>query len=114
MKLQITKRDGGFILAASASMLALAAVGSWLIDDAVLIIVMVLSMSLILFGLFEVYRRLIADQHNCWRNEDYRRSQEYRQVESLLSLFFTIKPDLPLPDTRGWAISPDLLKKITE
>ena len=29
-------------------------------------------------------------------------------------MFFTLKPSLPLPNTRGWAISPDLLKKITE
>ena len=36
------------------------------------------------------------------------------RIESLLSLYSTIKPDLPLPDMRGWAASPDLLKKIAE
>ncbi|HEU4883640.1 MAG TPA: class I SAM-dependent methyltransferase [Longimicrobium sp.] len=35
---------------------------------------------------------------------------DYRQVEALFSLFASIRPELPLPDTRGWAASPDLLK----
>jgi predicted O-methyltransferase YrrM len=38
----------------------------------------------------------------------------FRQTESLLSLYFTVKPDYPMPNTRGFAASPDLLKKISE
>ncbi|MEN9518879.1 MAG: hypothetical protein RLZZ381_1467 [Cyanobacteriota bacterium] len=34
------------------------------------------------------------------------------QIESLFSIFSTLKPQLPLPTTRGWAASPDLLKEI--
>lgn len=38
----------------------------------------------------------------------------FKQMESLLSLFFTIRPEYPMPTTRGFAASPDLLKKISE
>lgn len=38
----------------------------------------------------------------------------FRQIESLLSLFFTVRPEYPMPNTRGFAASPDLLKKISE
>jgi len=34
------------------------------------------------------------------------------QTESLFSLFSTVKPKLPLPATRGWATSPDILNLI--
>jgi len=36
----------------------------------------------------------------------------YQQTESLFSLFFTLKPNLPLPVGRGWAASPDFLNEI--
>lgn len=39
---------------------------------------------------------------------------DFRQVEALFSLFATLRPELPLPDTRDWAASPDFLKKLTE
>jgi O-antigen/teichoic acid export membrane protein/predicted O-methyltransferase YrrM len=41
--------------------------------------------------------------------EVYRRSQarNYRQIESLFSLFSLLKISHPLPPMRGWAISPD-------
>jgi len=39
---------------------------------------------------------------------------EFTQIESLLSLFFSLQPRIPIPDTRVWAASPDLLKKISE
>ncbi len=41
-------------------------------------------------------------------------TNEFKQVESLLSLLSVIRPRFPLPETRGWAASPDFLKKISE
>jgi len=114
MKIQITKKDSAHILSASLSVLAVTAIGWSLIGEAALIILPALSTFLILFGLMEVYRRLYEEHRNSRRAQDYQRKQEYRQIESLLSLFFTLKPDFPLPDTRGWAAAPDLLKKIAE
>src|SRR5262249_34784759 len=39
---------------------------------------------------------------------------DYRQLEAFVSLLFTLQPSRPLPQTRGWAASPDLLTTITE
>jgi len=36
---------------------------------------------------------------------------DYRQVESLLSLFATLKPDVPLPPLRDHSASPDFLRR---
>jgi predicted O-methyltransferase YrrM len=41
-------------------------------------------------------------------------TMDFRQIEALFSLSSTLKFDLPLPDTRDWAASPDFLKKLTE
>lgn len=48
------------------------------------------------------------------KNQPVYFENHFKQLESLLSLFFTIKPDYPMPTTRGFAASPDLLKKISE
>jgi predicted O-methyltransferase YrrM len=38
----------------------------------------------------------------------------YKQMESFLTVLFTLRPELPLPLSRGWAAAPDFLKIITE
>jgi Methyltransferase domain len=114
MKLRTTKKDGALILIASILLLVVAVTGWLLLCEATLIILPVLSGVLILVVVLEMYRRLSAELSEKDQNQEYQRNQDYRQIESFLSLFFTLKPSLPLPDTRGWAASPDLLKKITE
>lgn len=52
----------------------------------------------------EIYRKIrkqIEEKH-----EKYKKN-EYRQIESLLSILFVIKPNHPLPPMRGYAASPD-------
>ena len=48
-----------------------------------------------------------------WQNLKSERAEqaaeESRQAESLASLISLIEPQLPLPPTRGWAMSPDIL-----
>ena len=39
---------------------------------------------------------------------------KYKQLEILTSLYSYLNIDIPLPETGGWAASPDFLKKITE
>jgi hypothetical protein len=114
MKLRITKKDGALVLIASILLLVVGVIGWLLLGEATLIILPVLSTILILLVLLEVYRNLRKELSDKHRNQEHRRNQDYRQIESLFSLFFTLKPSLPLPNTRGWAASPDLLKKITE
>jgi predicted O-methyltransferase YrrM len=41
-------------------------------------------------------------------------TNDYRQLEALSSLLWTLTPDLPLPRMRGWAASPDYLKELAE
>ena len=38
----------------------------------------------------------------------------FKQLESLMNLFFSLSPTFPIPSTRGGAVSPDLLHKISE
>lgn len=38
----------------------------------------------------------------------------YSQIEALIGITSTLDPQLPLPPTRGWSASPDLLREITE
>ena len=39
-------------------------------------------------------------------------AQSFRQAESLLSVLATIRPSFPLPSTRDWSASPDLLNQL--
>lgn len=110
MESRITKKDRALISIASTLLVAVAVVAWSLLGPAGLIVLLVLSAVLTLFLLLEVYRRLSKELSN----HELRRTQDYQQIESLLSLLFTLKPALPLPNTRGWAASPDLLKKIAE
>ena len=114
MKLLITKKHVGLVLIASLSLLGVGVIGWWLLGEAALMILPVLSVMLTLVVLLEVYGRLSEKLSETYRNLEQQRNQDYRQIESFFSLCFTLEPRLPLPNTRGWAASPDLLKKITE
>jgi hypothetical protein len=114
MEFRVTKKDGALILIVSILLLVVAVVGWLLLGEAALIILPVLSAILMLVVLLEVYRRLSEELSEKHRSQEYQRNQDYLQIESLFSLFFTLKPSLPLPNTRGWAASPDLLNKIIE
>ena len=70
----------------------------------------VLFSVLLLIALLEVSRRF-REGH---QREAEQRQWDFRQIDALFSLFFTLKPDRPLPATRGWAASPDFLKLVVE
>ena len=114
MKLHLTKKDGAIVLVASVLLLGIVVVGWLLLKDAFLIVVAVLFPIVMLAAILEVYRRLSEDFREKHERQEFQRNQDYRQIESFFSLFFTLKPSLPLPSTRGWAASPDLLNKLIE
>jgi predicted O-methyltransferase YrrM len=114
MDLFTSKEDRTFLLVTSALIIAIALAAWFFIGQGAAIILIVITEIVLMFAVLEVYRRLSKEHLNYSENEDEKRKREYRQLESLLSIFFTIKPDLPLPDTKGWAAAPDLLKKIAE
>jgi len=90
-------------------------------EDAVILMVIVSNVFL-LSALFETYRRLVNRDNKRYNldEERYQRHEQsrvnhYRQTEALLSIFQSIKPDLPLPATRYFfAASPDFLRKLLE
>ena len=80
-------------------------------------VIIILSTALVLSGLFEAFRRL-SQKHIELTRKHYELKKDiknnFRQTEALFSIFSCIQPNFPLPDTRGWAASPDLLKKLLE
>ncbi|MCI0615557.1 hypothetical protein L0244_21420, partial [bacterium] len=112
MDLFTNKKDRIFLLVTSALIIAIGLAAWFFIGQGAAIILIVITEIVLMFAVLEVYRRLSKEHLNYSENEGEKRKREYRQLESLLSIFFTIKPDLPLPDTKGWAAAPDLLKKI--
>jgi len=119
--MQITKKDIVVILVVTGVLLFSAIAGRWWMGEDAFIITVILSNIFILSGLFETYRRAgkreerLRNREERLRNREERsRNNHYRQIEALFSIFYNIKPNLPLPDTRGWAASPDFLKKLVE
>jgi predicted O-methyltransferase YrrM len=92
------------------------------------LIIIGLSLNLVfILNLVKTQKKLITEQKNFQAevkksfqestqlfNAELKRVNEVsvEQIESLFSIFSTLKPQLPLPTTRGWAASPDLLKEI--
>lgn len=92
------------------------------------LILIALGFNLILMvNLTKAQKKLITQQHDFQAeveksfqtstqlfNAELKRVNEVSvaQIESLFSIFATLKPQFPLPTTRGWAASPDLLKEI--
>jgi hypothetical protein len=63
----------------------------------------------VIFALYVYDRRRVPAQVNEWLKN------ETRQLEALVSLNASLRDGTaPLPDTRGWAASPDLLKRTSE
>jgi hypothetical protein len=127
----MTRKDTVFLTIISILGIVLAVLGGFFSGLSALFIFLAI---VVLATMIEIYRRLHSEFGNLiehvkkpWEiseafrtlTEENRRSRrarenEYRQIESLFSLFSVIKPRLPFPDMRGWAASPDLLKMIAE
>ena len=114
MKIEIARRHAAILSLASIFVLAGTLFAWSLLDEAALIILAILSELVVLVVILEVYRRLSAKLSEKQARFECQLNHDYRQIESLFSLFFTLRPTVPLPNTRGWASSPDLLKKIME
>lgn len=107
MKLRTTGGDRLRIGTLALAALLVGIVGWQAIGAASLVLLAVLCLAILLFMQMEL-AGLLREQ---FRHELL---YDFRQVEALFSLFATLRPELPLPDTRDWAASPDFLKKLTE
>lgn len=109
-RIHLTAKDAAFVAATAALVIGVATIGWALIGMPAIGIALGLAVVSVLFSSLEVFRR--TQETNRWLREQVKR--DYKQIESLLSLYFSLKPDAPLPDTGGWALSPDLLQRILE
>lgn len=115
--MQLKKIDILVVLASFVFLTAVSLIAYWLFGNHAIIVTAILSTVLVLLVVFETYRRAgrVHDEQAALFYRVIRESDHnYRQTEALFSIFSVLKPATPLPDTRGWAASPDFLKKLME
>jgi predicted O-methyltransferase YrrM len=106
MKSRLTRNDFRLISAVYATLL-LASVVAWeLFGNAAILPFIATAVLVVLIAQFEGVRRT-SEQLSDMRASAF---DDYRQVESLLSLYATLSPDRPLPPMRDHSASPDLLR----
>jgi predicted O-methyltransferase YrrM len=116
-KLHLTSKDKSLIVAGAVFLSAVAAAGWWFLGNAAVTLTVIVAAVVVLVVIVETYRRLANIQvANLARADTVENNQRlhYEQIESLLSLLFTIQPKYPLPKTRGFAASPDFLRQVYE
>lgn len=114
MKPRLKKRDLLILVIALAVLVSTWLACNLIAPDYTVMALLILSSVVIIGITLESIRRI--DEHTEDMINQFREQQrrDYQQIESMLSLFFTLKPALPLPSMRLWAASPDLLKLIAE
>jgi len=125
--IKITSKDIVFLLASAGVIIVLFMLG--LLFGIGLPVVLISGVLLILFTILAVYRRLVENNdltrktieilvHGKTVEKQMATKEDwggfYRRVESLLALFFTLKPPLPLPSIHDWSVAPCFLKTIME
>lgn len=115
MKLYLRNKDKLLILFLLIFFILVGYLSFIVFSEFILVILIITISSTLLVFIFEFYRRLNDKSTQIVEQQIQSKTQQennYKQIESALSLFHTIKPDLPLPKMRGWAASPDFLKRI--
>jgi predicted O-methyltransferase YrrM len=93
-----------YVIAAASlaiAVLAIVELGRFSIGQEFFVAGLALVLFLLLLIQLEVLSRLATLSRNL--------QADYRQVESLFSVFSLIKPSRPIPAMRGWAVSPDFV-----
>jgi len=106
MKSRVTRNDIITVAAASAFAAMLSLIAWQLLGAVAVIVSLIVCLAIILWAQFESMRRTSGQLTEMRKNA----FDDFRQVESLLSLFATLKPELPLPPLRDHSMSPDLLR----
>lgn len=109
-KSYITPRDVARVGGVCGLLMILTLIAVQWFGDIALAVALWLGVLLVLLGLVVTNKRAQAD----FQKTNQQRRQDYNQLEALFSLFFTLQPHAPLPDMRGWAESPDYMKRITQ
>ena len=110
--LKLWKKDVVVAAAAAASVL----ITSMLMDAVVVryawTVGLALATGVTSLVVLEVYRRLQAQLKETADHADVALKATYHQIEALMSVTRTIEPRFPLPATRTWAASPDVLNQL--
>lgn len=114
----LTSRDVATLLIAAALLGIVGVAGWWWVGEVALIAMVVLATAMILGLILEIYRRTQASDerfaHVVLDTQRASMDTAYKQLEAYIALVSCLQPIAPLPDTRGWAASPDFLKKLAE
>ncbi|HSW01714.1 MAG TPA: class I SAM-dependent methyltransferase [Sedimentisphaerales bacterium] len=112
--MRISRKTAALIIGSSLVLLAVSMVLWRVLGGAGLVMALTLFSGSILLALACVHGHLKAQQTKHHHDLIEKTSHDYRQLEALSSLLWTLTPDLPLPRMRGWAASPDFLKELAE
>lgn len=106
--MQLDRRDG-IVLAGTGLFIFILGAAAWPILGvfSLVIQIAVLLMLVLYFQLYLHRKTLIYIERTVSMRARRQQLAHYRQTEALLSLFSFIRPRLPMPQMRGWAISPD-------
>jgi hypothetical protein len=110
----LTKKDALAIAVSSLLISVISVVGWFMVGEFVLIPLLILFFVFFALAGLTAYRKVVLFR-KAWLKQDIARDkQEFKQTEALLSIYSILKPKYPFPHTRGWAGSPDFLKKLME
>jgi predicted O-methyltransferase YrrM len=112
--MSISRKTAASIIGSSLVLLAISMVLRRVFGGAGLVMALTLFSGSTFLALAWVYVHLKAQQTKHHHDLIERTSHDYRQIEALSSLLWTLTPDLPLPRMRGRTASPDFLKELAE
>lgn len=78
------------------------------LEEFYVVITIAFTVLIVLTLIFDIYRKLLRKIENLSKKNE----SNYRQIEDLFSIYFSLSPEKPLPNMRTWAASPDFLKQI--
>jgi predicted O-methyltransferase YrrM len=102
-RLRLTTKDIGVVTFATLALLVTLAWGWLQIGSSIFVLMVPVTVGFLLAIHLSVFRKILEHQERTAAEVH----NNYRQIESALSLFSSLRISYPLPPLRGWAISPD-------
>ena len=113
MNVQLNNSDWLRLGASALAIFATVLIGWFLIGPLVTGIALVLAASLILFVQLQHFRQQEQALWDMRVESKQEREALFEQTEALIGLYFSLTGSVqPLPQTRGWAASPDFLRLV--
>ena len=110
--LRLWAKDLLMVAAAAAAVIFAGFVARWAFPGGASIVTAGAACAAVAVVVLEVYRRLQLQVKEAAREQYDHLTKTYHQIEALMSVTNTITPSFPLPETRGWSASPDILNQL--